>query len=53
MAVEKREGIPREEAMKKIWMKDSRGLIVKGRPKGGISEHKAPFAHEHEPMEVK
>merc|ERR1719187_2192813 len=51
MAMEKREGIPQEEALKKIWMKDSKGLIVKGRPKGGISEHKAPFAHEHEPME--
>ncbi len=50
MAVEKKEGIPREEAIKKIWMKDSKGLIVQGRPEGGISEHKAPFAHPHEPM---
>ena len=31
-------------------MKDSRGLIVKDRPEGGISSHKAPFAHKHEPM---
>jgi len=31
-------------------MKDSRGLIVKDRPEGGISEHKAPFAHDHAPM---
>ena len=50
MAMEKKEGIPFEEGIKKIWMKDSRGLIVKGRPEGGISEHKAPFAHPHAPM---
>ena len=30
--------------------KDSRGLIVADRPSGGISEHKAPFAHPHKPM---
>jgi len=50
MAMEKREGIPYKEAIKRVWLKDSRGLIVKDRPSGGISEHKAPFAHEHEPM---
>lgn len=72
MAVEKREGIPYKEAIKKIWMKDSKGLIIKGncpqrllglvhgdltgsfplldRAEGGISTHKAPFAHEHAPM---
>ena len=50
MAMEKREGIPFEEALKHIWLKDSRGLIVAGRSSGGITEHKAPFAHEHEEM---
>jgi len=50
MAMEKNEGIPQEEGRKKIWLKDSRGLVVQGRPKGGISEHKAPFAHPHEEM---
>merc|ERR1712213_43656 len=50
MAMEKREGVPYKEALKKIWLKDSRGLIVKDRPEGGISHHKAPFAHDHEPM---
>jgi len=50
MAVEKTEGIPYKEAIKKVWLKDSRGLIVKDRPEGGISAHKAPFAHEHPPM---
>ena len=49
-AMEKREGIPKEEGIKKMWLKDSRGLIVKDRPTGGITEHKAPFAHKHEPM---
>merc|ERR1711962_1710353 len=44
---EKREGVPFEQALKKLWLKDSRGPIVKNRSKGGITEHKAPFAHEH------
>merc|ERR1712002_1341707 len=50
MAMEKTEGIPFEEGLKKIWLKDSRGLIVANRSSEGISHHKAPFAHEHEEM---
>jgi len=50
MAMNKREGVPLEEARKRVWLKDSRGLIVKDRPTGGISDHKAPFAHVHEPL---
>merc|ERR1719153_1312950 len=50
MAMEKREGVPFEEALKQIWLKDSRGLIVKDRSSGGITEHKAPFAHAHVEM---
>jgi len=50
MAMEKREGVPFEEGLKKIWLKDSRGLIVKGRSSGGISHHKEPFAHPHAEM---
>ena len=49
--MEKREGIPIDEGYEKVWLKDSKGLIVKDRPSGGISEHKKPFAHVHKPME--
>ncbi|KAK8378630.1 hypothetical protein O3P69_009374 [Scylla paramamosain] len=45
------EGLGEEEARSKIWLVDSRGLIVKDRPKGGITGHKQSFAHPHEPMD--
>ncbi|XP_064114944.1 NADP-dependent malic enzyme-like isoform X2 [Macrobrachium nipponense] len=46
------EGVSEQDARSKIWLVDSRGLIVKDRPKGGISGHKVSFAHEHEPMDA-
>ncbi|XP_052000051.1 NADP-dependent malic enzyme [Xyrauchen texanus] len=47
MAMEK-EGLPREQCLKKIWMVDSKGLIVKGRDY--LTHEKERFAHEHAQM---
>ncbi|KAF7692893.1 hypothetical protein HF521_010503 [Silurus meridionalis] len=44
MAMEK-EGLPHDECVKKIWMVDSKGLIVKGRDH--LTPEKQRFAHEH------
>ncbi|EPQ13583.1 NADP-dependent malic enzyme, mitochondrial [Myotis brandtii] len=44
MALEK-EGIPKAEAKKKIWMVDSKGLIVKGR--SHLNHEKEMFAQDH------
>uniref|UniRef100_A0A8C4PWM1 Malic enzyme n=1 Tax=Eptatretus burgeri TaxID=7764 RepID=A0A8C4PWM1_EPTBU len=46
-AMEK-EGTSRADAMKRIWMVDSKGLIVKGR--GSLNAEKEVFAHEHAPI---
>uniref|UniRef100_A0A9L0TFA2 Malic enzyme n=1 Tax=Equus caballus TaxID=9796 RepID=A0A9L0TFA2_HORSE len=47
MAMEK-EGLPKEKAITKIWLVDSKGLIVKGR--AALTREKEEFAHEHEEM---
>ncbi|KAG8124079.1 putative Malic enzyme protein, partial [Naja naja] len=47
MGMEK-EGTPKTEAIKKIWMVDSKGLIVKGRV--SVTPEKEVFAHQHEEM---
>uniref|UniRef100_A0AAY4AK80 Malic enzyme n=1 Tax=Denticeps clupeoides TaxID=299321 RepID=A0AAY4AK80_9TELE len=47
MAMEK-EGLPKSEGLQKIWMVDSKGLIVKGRDH--LTHEKERFAHEHPQM---
>ncbi|XP_033118544.1 NADP-dependent malic enzyme-like isoform X2 [Anneissia japonica] len=41
------QGLSEKEARKKMWLVDSRGLVCKDRPSGGITHEKAVFAHEH------
>ncbi|CAB0001219.1 unnamed protein product [Nesidiocoris tenuis] len=48
----KTEGTSDADARSKIWLVDSKGLIVKNRPEGGISEHKAKFAHNRAPIKT-
>ncbi|XP_075001498.1 NADP-dependent malic enzyme [Calonectris borealis] len=47
MAMEK-EGVSKDAAIKRIWMVDSKGLIVKGR--ASLTAEKQRFAHEHGEM---
>jgi malate dehydrogenase (oxaloacetate-decarboxylating)(NADP+) len=42
------QGLTQEEARRRNWLVDSRGLVVKGR--GELPEHKLPYAHEHVPI---
>ena len=46
------EGVSLEEARAKIWMVDSRGLIVHDRPKGGVTGHKVDYAKEYKPIDT-
>ncbi|XP_065927261.1 NADP-dependent malic enzyme [Magallana gigas] len=44
-------GISEKEALKRVFMVDSRGLIVKNRPSGGVTGPKIRFAQEHAPVD--
>ncbi|XP_026330267.1 NADP-dependent malic enzyme-like isoform X2 [Hyposmocoma kahamanoa] len=46
----KQEGVSDADARSRIWMVDSKGLIVKDRPEGGLTEHKEKFARTHPPV---
>ncbi|KAH8268058.1 hypothetical protein KR018_010758, partial [Drosophila ironensis] len=48
----KKEGLSEEEAKSRIWMVDSRGVLIRDRPKGGLTEHKLQFAQTHEPIDT-
>ncbi|KZV58831.1 NADP-dependent malic enzyme, chloroplastic-like [Dorcoceras hygrometricum] len=50
LEISKQTGAPLEETRKKIWLVDSKGLIVKSRME--LLQHfKRPWAHEHEPVQ--
>src|ERR1700730_12319625 len=42
------EGASEADALKRTWLVDSRGLVVKSRP--GLTEHKLRYAHDHAPI---
>ena len=46
------EGTSTEDARSKIWMVDSKGLIVKNRPEGGVTGHKLEFAKNRAPIKT-
>lgn len=42
--------LPKHEARKRIWLFDTKGLIVHKRPSGGLTPQKRRFAQRHEPV---
>src|SRR4249919_204603 len=42
------EGVSEAEALRRTWLVDSRGLVVKNRT--GLTDHKLRYAHDHAPV---
>ena len=42
------DGVSKDEAMSRCWLKDSKGLVESTRT--GLQEHKRPYAHVHRPL---
>ena len=42
------EGLSEAEALRRTWLVDSRGLVVKNR--AGLTDHKLRYAHDHAPV---
>ncbi|KAL2539205.1 NADP-dependent malic enzyme 4 [Abeliophyllum distichum] len=49
LEISKQTGAPLEETRKKIWLVDSKGLIVRSRMES-LQHFKRPWAHEHDPI---
>ncbi|GLU01463.1 hypothetical protein SLE2022_187700 [Rubroshorea leprosula] len=49
LEISKQTNAPLKESRKKIWLVDSKGLIVSSR-NGSLQHFKQPWAHEHEPV---
>ncbi|XP_062097891.1 NADP-dependent malic enzyme isoform X2 [Humulus lupulus] len=49
LEISKQTKAPLEETRKRIWLVDSKGLIVRSRI-GSLQHFKQPWAHEHEPV---
>jgi malate dehydrogenase (oxaloacetate-decarboxylating)(NADP+) len=43
-------GLTEEEARRKLWLVDSKGLVVSSR--AGLEENKQPYAQDHAPMNI-